>query len=148
MILLLLNSPHDNGSHNLIFHCLSLLLIDIQIQVGSSNYKQNIYERKPDGSYKRIKKELPKEIKGNDCAVFETEKEVNPCEKNFWQINLKGMLYNADAENGYVYKDKECESYTFDELPLLPLGGKGKGGKGKGKDGNKRRRRRRGLASA
>ena len=52
---------------------------------------------------------------------MQTKKIVDPCEKNFWQVNLKGKMYNENAENGWVYKDKECESYSFEKLPVLDV---------------------------
>ena len=133
---------------------------DIQLLTGASNYKINTYDLKDDGTYKREKKTLAEEIKADKCQYLTTTKIVDPCQKNFYQINLQGRLYNEDAENGWVYKDKECNSYAFDALPVLdPRGrsdGKGKGGGGGKKRNNvvsngmahNRRRRRRATTRA
>ena len=92
---------------------------DIQIQVDASNYKINTYNQKADGTYKRDKKPLPREIVGGRCAVFSTTKMVDPCKPNFWSIGIQGSLYNVDAENGWVFKDKDCQTYLFSNLPIV-----------------------------
>lgn len=94
-----------------------LSIQDIELQQKASNYKINTYERKADGKYVRIKELLPSTLEANTCETFTTRKVVDPCERNFWQINVKGSLYNANAENGWVYKDKKCASFAFDSLP-------------------------------
>ena len=100
-----------------IFHP-SLNTSDVTLQEDASNYKINIYDRKNDGTYKRRKETLDKVIRANTCQEFTTTRDINPCEKNFWQVNMKGALYNEDAENGWYYKDKECKAYSFDSLPF------------------------------
>jgi hypothetical protein len=92
---------------------------DIQIQVDASNYKINTYNQKADGTYKRDKKPLPREIEDGRCAVFSTTKMVDPCKPNFWSIGIQGSLYNVDAEDGWVFKDKDCQTYLFSNLPIV-----------------------------
>ena len=95
------------------------LRIDVQIQVDYSNYKINTYEKNAKGKLIRDKTSLPAELKANTCTPFETVKAVNPCKSNFWQVKIQGSLYNKKAENGYVYKDKNCESFKYDTLPKI-----------------------------
>jgi hypothetical protein len=93
--------------------------IDIQLQVDASNYKINTYKLKPDGTFKRDKTPLPREIVGGRCAVFSTTKMVDPCKQNFWSIGIQGSLYIANAENGWVFKDKDCQTYSISNLPIV-----------------------------
>ena len=93
--------------------------IAIQIQVNASNYKINSYKLKLDGTYKRDKTPLPREIVGGRCAVFSTTKMVDPCKPNFWSIGIQGSLYNVDAENGWVFKDKDCQTFVISKLPIV-----------------------------
>jgi hypothetical protein len=69
------------------------------------------------GKLKREKFPLPEEILANDCKIFTKTKMVDPCEKNFYQVKIQGNFYNAAAENGWVFKDRECESFSYDLLP-------------------------------
>ena len=97
--------------------------IDIQLQVGASNYKINTYNQKADGTYKKEKKSLPGVMPAGSCAAFKTTKMVDPCKPNFWQVNIHGSLFNPNAENGWVFKDKDCHSFTFAKLFIVdPLG--------------------------
>jgi hypothetical protein len=95
-----------------------VLFVDIQIQEAASNFKININERKPNGSFKRVTRPLEKEIAAGRCIKRVFQKTVNPCEKNFWSIGLQGSLFNANAENGWVFKDKDCTAYEISELPI------------------------------
>ena len=60
---------------------------------------------------------LPKEILAKTCKLFTKTKMVDPCKPNFYQVKIQGNVYNAAAENGWVFKDRECESFSYDLLP-------------------------------
>ena len=89
----------------------------IQVQEGASNFKINNYNKNDNGKYGRDKTNLKASYPPNSCEELTFSKLVNPCEKNFWQVNIEGKEYISDAEFGWHYKDKDCLSYTFDELP-------------------------------
>lgn len=89
----------------------------VLIQKGASNFKINNYQKDENGKYGRNKTDLKLEMVPGSCQTISFPKDVNPCEKNFWQVNVEGREYIGDAENGWHYKDKDCLSYTFDELP-------------------------------
>ena len=44
---------------------------------------------------------------------------VDPCKPNFWSIGIQGSLYNVDAENGWVFKDKDCQTFVISKLPIV-----------------------------
>lgn len=126
---------------------------DIQIQKKASNFKVSI--NNPDPKGKPVRKEpIGDEIADGKCIKKSFLKKVNPCEKNFWSIGLQGSIFNPNAENGFVFKDKDCRTFKRSDLPVIdlpvidppdppsPCPSKGKGkdnpSKGKGKDNCKK----------
>ncbi len=99
-------------------HLVQIISTDIAIQVGSSNFKYNTYEKKSNGKYKKEWIALPDVIPANTCKMFDHVKEVDAREKNFYHVKIQGNIYNSFAENNWVFKDRTCESFTFDELPM------------------------------
>ena len=61
---------------------------------------------------------MPDVIPANTCKKFDHIKEVDATEKNFYHVKIQGNIYNKFAENNWVFKDRTCESFTFDELPM------------------------------
>jgi hypothetical protein len=98
---------------------------EVFIQTGASNRKFNTYERNANGKYKRDKENLPRSILGLDSEASNCyepapiTKVIDPTEKNFFQINVEGRDYNNDDSNILYFRDKECKSYTFVNLPLI-----------------------------
>jgi hypothetical protein len=95
-----------------------VFFVDIQLQVNASNFKINTYERKPNGSFKRVTRPIGEELAAKRCKRITFSKTVDPCLKNFWSIGLQGSLFNSDAEHGWVFKDKDCRAYKISELPI------------------------------
>jgi hypothetical protein len=100
---------------------------DIKIQTGSSKYKINTYTLKDNGSLKRNETSLNEELKGptnggdEHCQTFLTTKVVDPCKPNFWQVNIQGKFFIKNET--YPYKDKDCQSFSFDKLPVYEING-------------------------
>ena len=97
---------------------------EVFLQEGASNRKYNIYERNKKGKYIRNKDTLPSSIKGLASAkgsnCYESKsvtKTIDPTEKNFFQINVEGSVYNS--QNKKHFRDKECKSFKFVELPII-----------------------------
>ena len=95
------------------------------IQQGMSNRKYNLYTKKPDGKYERDKISLPPMIPGtisskdNCWAPEPVSLTLDPREQNFFQINVQGRLYNNDGDNVAYYRDKDCKTFTYVELPTI-----------------------------
>ena len=66
----------------------------------------------------RLVEKFPDQLSANQCKTFTTEKEVDPCQSNFWQVNVEGKEFIPNAENGWHFKDKDCTSYAYATLPL------------------------------
>jgi hypothetical protein len=97
---------------------------EVFLQQGPSNRKYNIYERNNKGKYVKKKDTLPSSIKGLGSAkgsnCYEPKsvtKIVDPTEKNFFQINVEGSVYNS--QNIKHFRDKECKSFKFVQLPII-----------------------------
>jgi hypothetical protein len=123
--------------HNCCLFPHELFFIDIQIQKKASNFKVSI--SKPDPKGKPVRKEpIGDEIAAGRCIKKSFLKKVNPCEKNFWSIGLQGSIFNPNAENGFVFKDKDCRTFERSDLPIIdppcPSKGNGKNSPSKGKD--------------
>ena len=97
---------------------------EVFVQEGASNRKYNLYEKNSKGKYLRQKESLPSSIKGlnspTDSNCYEPEpvtKTIDPTEKNFFQINVEGSVYNE--LNIQHFRDKECKSFEFVQLPII-----------------------------
>ena len=102
-------------------HCIEILL-----QTGMSNFKYNTNLTDPKtGKLIWIKEKLPFSLDGGECKSFSTEKTINPCEKNFHQVKIQGLLYNKNEANAWFYKDRDCVDFSY--VKLDPPGGVGRG---------------------
>ena len=77
------------------------------------------YNLKSDGNFERQKTSLQETLRARECQEFITRKTVDPCKRNFWQVNVQGKQFIEDDANGWFFKDKDCESFAFSELPVV-----------------------------
>ena len=91
---------------------------DIQIQSDSSNFKYSTYDLNSKGKLQRKKQALPNELGKGQCKTFDITRTIRPCEKNFHQIRILGSQWNKNAENNWYFKDRECDDFSFEKLPL------------------------------
>ena len=104
----------------------TLYCVEILLQTGMSNFKYNTNLTDPKtGKLIRIKEKLPSSLDGGECKKFSKEKTINPCEKNFHQVKIQGLLYNKNEANAWFYKDRDCADFSY--VKLDPPGGVGRG---------------------
>ena len=108
--------------HNcVLFRPHEIFFVDIQIQKKASNFKVSTNSLKPDGTIKIFKEPIGDEIGDGECIKKSFRKIVKPCQKNFWSIGIQGRLFNPNAENDFVFKDKDCRFFETTQLPLAKL---------------------------
>ena len=91
-------------------------ILDITLFEQRSSYK--VQRSNENGAYDDTEEPLLPTILANTCQEFETEADINPCDKNVWKVRMRGSLHNEKAENNWMYKDLDCTSVLSEELPM------------------------------
>ena len=64
-----------------------------------------------------------KDSNNKNCYVADpVDTIIDPIESNFFQINVQGRLYNNDGGKIDFFRDKDCKSFKFVDLPKIDPG--------------------------
>lgn len=107
---------------------------DIFLQYEQCNLKVSTYGRNGRGRLRRVTVKyddrfVPPDnvadpatpMRPNECQDFSFEKEIDPRQPNFHQINIQGMLFNNFNGNMNFFRDKDCHDFSFENLPIVTV---------------------------